>query len=184
MLLFQSFLTQGFSKRLVVEGASNSQGLEVGGEGVSCTSVCISPGLLDYVTDHFGNLRFDSRSFDKSGTSLKNKDLTRSTAKRRQYKRGHISKPPVFTLPHRRAPSLGGRGSRLSFPATEPPDPRRVSEGFNPRTPEGFQKGFRRVSEGFSKGFRRVLEGVSRGPFANPSKTLQRPLLRPFLKPF
>ena len=35
-------------------------------------------------------------------------------------------------------------GSRRSFPATEPPDPRRVSEG---------------VSEGFSKGYRRVLQG-------------------------
>ena len=40
--------------------------------------------------------------------------------------------------------------SRLSFPATEPPDPRRVSEG---------------VSEGFSKGFRRVLEGSSADVF-------------------
>ena len=36
--------------------------------------------------------------------------------------------------------------SRLSFPAREPPDPRRVSEGVS----EG-------VSERFSKGFRRVL---------------------------
>ena len=48
--------------------------------------------------------------------------------------------------------------SRLSFPATEPPDPRRVSEGFEKGVSEG-------VSEGFSKGFTRVLEGVSRGPF-------------------
>ena len=44
--------------------------------------------------------------------------------------------------------------SRLSFPATEPPDPRRV--------PEEFLKGFLKES---LKGFRRVLEGVSRGPF-------------------
>ena len=57
----------------------------------------------------------------------------------------------------------------------------------NLRTPEGFQKGFRkglwrglwRVSEGF----RRVLEGVSRRPFENPSKTLQRPFLKPFWNP-
>ena len=48
--------------------------------------------------------------------------------------------------------------SRLSFPATEPPDPRRVSEGVS----EGVSE---RVSEGFSKGFTRVLEGVCRGPF-------------------
>ena len=40
--------------------------------------------------------------------------------------------------------------SRLSFPATEPRDPRRVSEGFEKGVSEG-------VSEGFSKGFRRVL---------------------------
>ena len=51
----------------------------------------------------------------------------------------------------------------------------------NPRTPEGFQKGSRRVSEGvsegFSKGFRRALERGSRrilqNAFKNPSKTLQ-----------
>ena len=35
--------------------------------------------------------------------------------------------------------------SRLSFPATEPPDPRRVSEGFQ----KGFLKGSLRVFEGF-----------------------------------
>ena len=35
--------------------------------------------------------------------------------------------------------------SRLSFPATEPPDPRRVSEG----SLKGSLKGFRRVFEGF-----------------------------------
>ena len=38
---------------------------------------------------------------------------------------------------------------RLSFPATGPPDPGRVSEEVS----EG-------VSEGFLKGFRRLLEGV------------------------
>ena len=42
--------------------------------------------------------------------------------------------------------------SRLSFPATEPPDPRRVSEGFEKGVSEGSLKGFRRV-------FTRVLEG-------------------------
>ena len=42
--------------------------------------------------------------------------------------------------------------SQLSFPATEPPDPRRVSEGF----PKGFLKG---SLKGSLKGFRRVLEG-------------------------
>ena len=48
--------------------------------------------------------------------------------------------------------------SRLSFPATEPPDPTRVSEGFS----EGVSEG---VSEGSLKGFRRVSEGLSQGPF-------------------
>ena len=38
--------------------------------------------------------------------------------------------------------------SRLSFPATEPPDPRRVSEGFQGSL-KGSPKGFRRVLEGF-----------------------------------
>ena len=50
--------------------------------------------------------------------------------------------------------------SRLSFPATEPPDQksfRKVSEGVSEGVPEG-------VSEGFSKGFRRVLEGSSADP--------------------
>ena len=47
--------------------------------------------------------------------------------------------------------------SRLSLLATEPPDPRRVSEGFQNGVSEG-------VSEGFSKGFSRVLEGVSLKP--------------------
>ena len=63
-------------------------------------------------------------------------------------------------------PKVSGSGvdvtllSRLSFPATGPPDPGRVSEGF-PKGSEGVSE---RVSEGFLKGFRRVLEGVSRGP--------------------
>ena len=37
------------------------------------------------------------------------------------------------------------KGSRLSFPGTEPPDPKRVSEGVS----KGSLKGFRRVLEGF-----------------------------------
>ena len=49
--------------------------------------------------------------------------------------------------------------SRLSFPATEPPDPRRVSEGVSERVSEGFS------FEGSWKGFRRVSEGISWGPF-------------------
>ena len=60
--------------------------------------------------------------------------------------------------------------SQLSFPATEPPDPRRVSEGF----PKGFFEGVSEgVSEGFSKGSRRVSEGSQKGP-----------QLRTLLKPF
>ena len=79
--------------------------------------------------------------------------------------------------------------AQLSFPATEPSDPRRVSEGF--------QKGFRRVSEGifegvserFSKGSRRVLEGFQKGPHdddpsKNPSRTLEKPFSDPLRDPF
>ena len=40
-------------------------------------------------------------------------------------------------------------GSRLSFPATEPQDPRRISEGFQKGSLKGSLKGFRRVLEGF-----------------------------------
>ena len=50
---------------------------------------------------------------------------------------------------------LKALASRLSFPATEPPDPRRVSEGFQKGFLKGSLKGFRRVLEGFQKGFRR-----------------------------
>ena len=39
--------------------------------------------------------------------------------------------------------------SRLSYLATEPLDPRRVSEGVSEGVSEEFSKGFRRVSEGF-----------------------------------
>ena len=39
--------------------------------------------------------------------------------------------------------------SRLSFPATEPPDPRNGSEGFQKGSLRGSLKGFRRVLEGF-----------------------------------
>ena len=60
--------------------------------------------------------------------------------------------------------SVGPLASRLSFPATGPPDTGRVSEGFQ----KGSLKGFRR-------GLWRVLEGVSRGPlqkpFREPSET-------------
>ena len=63
--------------------------------------------------------------------------------------------------------------SRLSFPATGPPNP----EGFQ----TGSLKGLSRVFEGF-------LKGSSADPCENPSKTLQRPfqrpLQRPLLKPF
>ena len=52
--------------------------------------------------------------------------------------------------------------SRLSFPATEAPDPRRVSEG---------------ASEGFLKGPRTCQ-------LKDPSKTLQKRLQKPLLKPF
>ena len=39
--------------------------------------------------------------------------------------------------------------SRRSFPATEPPDPRRASAGFEKGSVKGSLKGFRRVFEGF-----------------------------------
>ena len=48
--------------------------------------------------------------------------------------------------------------SRRSFPATETPDPRRASEGFQKGSLKGSLKGFRRVLEG-------VLEGSSADPF-------------------
>ena len=56
--------------------------------------------------------------------------------------------------------------SRLSFPATGPPDPGRVSEGY--------QKGSLKGS----------LKGFWRGQPRTPSKTLQSPLQRPLLKQF
>ena len=59
--------------------------------------------------------------------------------------------------------------SRLSFPATEPPDARRVAEG---------------SLKGSLKGFRRGQARTLQNPFKNPSKTLQRPLQRPFRDPF
>ena len=59
--------------------------------------------------------------------------------------------------------------SRLSFPATDPPDPRRVSEAFQKGFLKGSLKGFRRVSEGFQK--------------LTPSKTLLKPLADPFENP-
>ena len=48
--------------------------------------------------------------------------------------------------------------SRLSFPATGPPDPVRVSEGFQKGSLKGSQKG---SLKGFLKGFRR-------GPLLKP----------------
>ena len=39
-------------------------------------------------------------------------------------------------------PSLETQGSRLSFPATGPPDPGRVSEGFQKGSLKGSVKGF------------------------------------------
>ena len=84
--------------------------------------------------------------------------------------------------------------SRLSFPATEPPDrgtdfclgslthhrPRHLLERF-----WKFLKGFWRGFEGVLKGFWRGFEG----PFGwdrydDPSKPLQRPVQRPLQKPF
>ena len=59
------------------------------------------------------------------------------------------------------------RKVKTCIPATEPPDPRRVSEGV-----------FEGVSEGFFKGF----EGVSRRTLQNPFKTPSRTLRKPFKK--
>ena len=64
--------------------------------------------------------------------------------------------------------------SRLSFPATEPPDPRRVSEGVPERSLKG---GFRRVLEGSSaktllKPFENPSETPSKTPSETPSETL------------
>ena len=82
--------------------------------------------------------------------------------------------------PSRSGDEASRRGSRLSFPATEPPDPRRA--------PEGFEKGVSEVvsevvSEGFSKGFRRgprmIPSKTPLKPLQNPCKTLQRPFQRP-----
>ena len=59
-------------------------------------------------------------------------------------------------LLHWLSPLQNDKVSRLSFPATGPPDPGRVSEG---------------SLKGSLKGFRRVLEGFD--PFRNPSETLR-----------
>ena len=75
---------------------------------------------------------------------------------------------------HQRIHNRNGTvGSRLSFPATEPPDARRVSEGFQKGAQKGSLKGSRRVSEGFEK-----------GPELTPSKTLRKPFIDPFRDPF
>ena len=76
---------------------------------------------------------------------------------------------------------MGPLSSKLSFPATEPLDSRKVSEGFQ----RGSEGGLGRVFDGF----RRVLEGASRGPFQNPLKApeLHKPQLekaRALLNPY
>ena len=59
------------------------------------------------------------------------------------------------------------------IPATERPDPRRVSEGLQKGSLKGplkgSPKGFRRASEILD------LEGVSRGPFKTPSNAFKKP---------
>ena len=67
--------------------------------------------------------------------------------------------------------------SRLSFPATGPPDPGRVSEGFLQGSLKGFLKGFRRgqprtPSKILQKPFKTPFRDPFRDPFRNPSETL------------
>ena len=66
--------------------------------------------------------------------------------------------------------------SRLAFPATEPPDPRRVYEGVS----EGVYEG---VSKGFLKRPRNCPPKDPSKPFKKPSRTLQRPLQRRLQRP-
>ena len=70
--------------------------------------------------------------------------------------------------------------SKLSFPATGPPDPRRVFEGFLKVSLKGSLKGF-------LKGSRTCHPKDPSKPLLKrlqePSKTLQRPLQRPFWGP-
>ena len=72
----------------------------------------------------------------------------------------------------------------LSFPATEPPDPRRVSEGFQREFLKGSLKGFRRVSEGFQKGSAEDPSKTLLKPFENPSQTPSETPSETLLKPF
>ena len=82
----------------------------------------------------------------------------------------------LFRAPPSSPPAIPKCVSVKTFtPATEPPEPGRVSEGF-------LKGPLRGVSEGFFKGFRRVLEGSWKGlrrgqprPFETPSTRLQEP---------
>ena len=66
-----------------------------------------------------------------------------------------------------------GLASRLSFPATDPPDPRRVSEG----SLKGSLKGLRKKgsAEDPSKTLRKPFENPSDTPSETPSETLLKP---------
>ena len=79
---------------------------------------------------------------------------------------------------------LGLQDSRLSFPATEPPDRRRVPEGFQKGSVKGSLKGFRRVVEGFWKAFRRGQPRTLLKPFETPSETPSETPFETLLKPF
>ena len=79
--------------------------------------------------------------------------------KRGHYERGLSSLESLESLKSRKS-----LDSRLSFPATGPPDPRRASErvsGVSAGVSEGCLKGFWRVFEGF-------LEGVLSWPLEDP----------------
>ena len=83
--------------------------------------------------------------------------------------------PPFVNQPVGFRLTYEGEGETLGLPSPGLPLMREETSGLiqdfpfllqNPRTPEGFQKGFLKVSlKGSLKCFRRVLEGVSRGPF-------------------
>ena len=85
------------------------------------------------------------------------------------HSRGFSAQFPTKKGPGNLTPNLTVfENSRLSFPATGPPDPGRVSEGFQKGSPKGSLK----VFEGLQKGFRR-------GPRQTPYKTLQKPFKNP-----
>ena len=72
------------------------------------------------------------------------------------------------------------RDSRLSFPATGPPDP-----GTDFKAPRSLtHHRFRHLLEGLSKGSWRRFEGVWKGPRLTPSKTFQKTFRDPFRDPF